>query len=87
MVVYMIIEASEEPILIKIIIDDPLTEIQIYLIVYNEGSCTRLKSFFAEWELRKEIVSGTVIKIIPITKFTIVKNISSPPFSQPEPLH
>ena len=78
--VYMISKANKKTVLVKIIIDDLLTKVDMNFIVYNKRECSGLKMFFAQWKLRKEIIANSEIKIITIRQFIIIENFSAPSF-------
>src|SRR4029077_16527134 len=66
---------------------DLLTEIDKYLITYNERKSMGLKILFTQGKLGKEIVSAPEIEGIAIRQFIVIEHVSFPSFLQPYPLH
>jgi hypothetical protein len=61
----MVIKSEKNPVLVKIVVDDLFSKINVYLIIYHEGKSMGLEFFRTKGKLRKKIVPEPEIKIIP----------------------
>lgn len=83
----MIVESKEKTVLVKIVMDDLFTEIDMNLIIQDQGEGSGGEPFFMQGQLGKKIIARPEIEKIALIQLIIVPYPAPPAFLQPEPLH
>jgi hypothetical protein len=87
MFVHMIIKPEKKTVLIKVIVYDLFTEIDMHFIIDYKRKGAGLKSFFTQGKLRKEIIPHSEIKNVSICQCILIQYFSPVPFLEAKPLH
>ena len=71
-IVQLVFKSGKKTVLIKIIINNLFSKIDIHFLIYNEWNTIWHNSFFTERDVIPDIVTHPEIKIVPICQRRII---------------
>jgi hypothetical protein len=78
-------QPGKKPVLVKIIIDDLFSEMEVYLIIQHQEGDTRLDMVTFQGRHQGDHIAGLVIKVMTRLQ-GIIMNFAQESFFQPDPL-